>query len=273
MNVAVGGSNHGSNGRLRVVVWNVAHRSGAWAALDRLDADICLLNEAIVPEGRIGVWSSIGTLGRDGKKRRWTAAVVSKHPTQVITGARAQWRGRVREVPFVCSRPGAWVAAQVETPVGLITAVSLYGLLDEFSDASVHRSLSELSPLMHDPRYRAHLVLGGDLNTGTQWPSHEELFNARDKGVLDRITSHGLSDCVLAKRPPGRLAGCPCLAGDSCTHVRTQRRAQQPAVPFQTDYLFASAKVGGALVSCEVLANDEWFAFSDHAPIVADFSL
>jgi hypothetical protein len=30
---------------------------------------------------------------------------------------------------------------------------STVGLLDEFSDASVHRSLSELSPVFDDPRY------------------------------------------------------------------------------------------------------------------------
>jgi hypothetical protein len=33
-----------------------------------------------------------------------------------------------------------------------MTAISLYGLLDERSDASVHRSLSELTPLLEDGR-------------------------------------------------------------------------------------------------------------------------
>ena len=42
-------------------------------------------------------------------------------------------------------------------------------------------------------------------------------------------------------------------------------------VPYQNDYLFASPKLFSALVSCDVRAADEWFAISDHAPIVAEF--
>ena len=63
-------------------------------------------------------------------------------------------------MPFECSRPGSWVAASVGTPFGAVTAVALYGLLDEFSDASVHRSLSELSPIFHDARYNGRVVRG-----------------------------------------------------------------------------------------------------------------
>ncbi|MDQ3401441.1 MAG: hypothetical protein M3470_10605 [Chloroflexota bacterium] len=48
----------------------------------------------------------------------------------------------------------------METPFGAVTAVALYGLLDEFSDASVHRSLSELSPIFHDARYNGRVVRG-----------------------------------------------------------------------------------------------------------------
>jgi hypothetical protein len=33
-----------------------------------------------------------------------------------------------------------------------ISPISLYGLLDERSDAAVHRSLSELTPLLEDGR-------------------------------------------------------------------------------------------------------------------------
>jgi exonuclease III len=153
----------------------------------------------------------------------------------------------------------------------MVTSVALYGLMDEFSDASVHRSLSELSPVLDDPRYREMVIVGGDLNTGTQWPKREQSFNARDRNVLDRFTALGLVDCIRAKRAPGRLNGCLCLEGNDCAHVRTRKDPKHPDVPYQTDYLFASPKLASALVSCEVLASDEWFAISDHAPIVADF--
>ena len=256
--------------RLRVVVWNVARKDRAWAALDRLKPDICLLNEAVVPANRRGVWNADGTIGRDDKPRPWTAAVITTSTFRPIVDAQARWV-RKTTVPFECSRPGSWAAAQVETPLGAISAVSLYGLLDEFSDASVHRSLSEVSPIIDDPRYRGLVLLGGDLNTGTQWPSPAQ--NRRDRNVLDRIEALGLIDCIRAKRSPGRLAGCRCLDGESCEHVRTRRHVPRPSVPYQTDYLFASKKLLSSLASCEVLATDEWFSISDHAPIVADFQI
>jgi hypothetical protein len=205
------------------VVWNVAGNDRAWSALDRLQADICLLNEAIVPSDRRGAWSAIGTRGRDGKVRRWTTAVVSTWPSNPITDARPQWRQSKREVPFECSRPGSWAAAIVDTPLGRVSAVSLYGLLDELSDASVHRSLSEVSPVVDDPRYNKLVLLGGDLNTGTQGTEQDARFNDRERNVLERITALGLVDCVAAKRPPGRLEGCKCLHGDRCVETADTR--------------------------------------------------
>ncbi len=259
-------------GSLRVVVWNMAGKAHAWPALDTLGADVCLLNEARVPSGRNGVWWPNGTVGRDGKTRSWTAAVVTSWPTTPITDAQAQWRQSKREVPFENSRPGSWAAATVETAIGNVTCVSLYGLLDEFSDASIHRSLSEISPIVDDSRYNKLVLVGGDLNTGTQWPAAERHFNNRDRNLLERFAALGLVDCVQARRPAGRLEGCPCLEGDGCSHVRTRRDARRPAIPYQTDYLFASQKLASRLVTCDVLATDEWLAISDHAPIWAEFS-
>jgi endonuclease/exonuclease/phosphatase family metal-dependent hydrolase len=144
--------------------------------------------------------------------------------------------------------------------------------LDELSDASVHRSLSELSPVLDDPKYNKQVILGGDLNTGTQWPIGDA-YGKRDRNVLDRLEAIGLVDCLRAMRAPGRLDGCPCIDGENCAHVRTRRDSRRPAVPYQTDYLFASRRLASRLVSCESLATDEWFAISDHAPIIAEFEL
>ena len=71
----------------------------------------------------------------------------------------------------------------------------------------------------------------------------------------------------------GRLQDCHCTDGDACEHVRTRKDSHHPGVPYQTDYLFASKKMAACLVSCEALVTEEWFAISDHAPIVADFEL
>jgi exonuclease III len=55
--------------------------------------------------------------------------------------------------------------------------------------------------------------------------------------------------------------------------VRTRRDRRWPLIPYQVDYAFASPRLADALVSCEVLSTDDWFAVSDHAPIVLDFNL
>jgi hypothetical protein len=42
-------------GRRHVVVWNMNDRRDAWPALDRLEPDVCLLNETLVAKGRKGL--------------------------------------------------------------------------------------------------------------------------------------------------------------------------------------------------------------------------
>lgn len=255
---------------MRVVVWNVANRLEAFDALSSLEPDVALLNEASRPPAATGVWLD-ATVGRDGKRRPWSAAVLSPHPVAEITDARPSWRGSERNIPFVPSRPGSWIAASVEVAAGMtVTAVSLYGLLDEFSDASVHRSLSEVSPLVDDSRYRAHVLIGGDLNTWSGWPASEPAL-ARDINLLQRFEALGLVDCLAAKRPAGRLPDCTCTLGEDCTHTRTRLDPRAPEIPYQIDYLWASAALASRLRSCRALATSEWFAISDHAPIVAEF--
>jgi hypothetical protein len=259
--------------RMRVVAWNMAHRIASWPRLEELAADIALLGEARVP-GRGLDSAPLGgrkTEGRNGYKRPWAAAVVSPHPLREVKDARASRYGRPVKVPFENSRPGTWEAGVVSVP-GLdeVTAVSLYGLMDEKGDASVHRSLSELSPVFDDARYSRLLLLGGDLNTWTGWEAGSAHL-ARDRVVLDRIRAFGLVDCLEAKRPPGPLEGCPCSLGKRCTHTRTRVDARYPDVPYQMDYLFASPALAERLVSCEALGHEVWPSASDHYPIVAVF--
>jgi endonuclease/exonuclease/phosphatase family metal-dependent hydrolase len=153
-----------------------------------------------------------------------------------------------------------------------VTAVAIYGLLDEKSDASVHRSLSDLTPLFEDRRYNELLVLGGDLNTWTGWPSGSRHL-ARDENVLRRIEAFGLVDCLVAaltRDGRGRLAGCPCSYGEDCRHTRTRIDRRRPEVPYQMDYLYASPALAERLLTCQAVdlgSNSP----SDHFPIQATF--
>ena len=154
-----------------------------------------------------------------------------------------------------------------------MTAIAVYGLLDERSDASVHRSLSDLTPLFEDSRYNKRVVLGGDLNTWTGWDAGSRHF-ARDENVLRRIEAFGFVDCLVAsleREGRGRLNGCTCSLGEACRHTRTRLDRNQPEIPYQMDYLFASPPLAERLLSCEAidLGPD---SPSDHFPIRATFT-
>jgi hypothetical protein len=173
-------------------------------------------------------------------------------------------------VPFKASKPGTWAAGRVEAPgIGAITCVSLYGLMDELSDASVHRSLSDISSIFTHPKYEDLALVGGDLNTGTQW--EDDRLRARDRNLLDRFEAYGLVDCLRKTRDRGRLANCTCPDGDDCQHTWTRLDSGDPGRPLQVDYLFASAAMAERLETCEALSPPDWQEFSDHAPIVATF--
>lgn len=257
---------------MKVFVWNMAHRIESWNSQERLNADIALLNEARVPSAGLGERDSLGgqrTIGRDGYDRPWATAVVSSYPMREIDDARGSRKGKPIPIEFENSRPGSWTAASVTTPdLGEVTAVSLYGLMDEKSDASVHRSLSELAPLFEDDRYNRNVLLGGDLNTWTGWKPGAHLD--RDRVVLERIAAYGFVDCLAKTRQPGHLADCPCGLGDDCSHTRTRIDPRYPGIPYQMDYLFASSALAERLATCATHSAED--SPSDHFPIVATFA-
>ena len=199
---------------------------------------------------------------------------MSSTPPDPITDARVD-RSYGEPLPFEPSRPGTWTAASIDVDGEQVTAISLYGLLDEHSDASVHRSLSELAPIFDHQTYGQHLLLGGDLNILAGRPAQAHLD--RHQVVLERLRAYGLVNCLersLLERtsPRGGLSNCPCrIAG--CAHTWTFRdgRKRLSAIPYQDDYLFASRRLAKRLVSCDALPFTE-DSPSDHAPIVATFA-
>lgn len=169
---------------------------------------------------------------------------------------------------FGPSKPGSWVAGLVEAPgIGPITCVSIYGFMDELSDASVHRSLSDMSPIFTDPDFNRYVLVGGDLNTSTQWERDD--LRRRDQNLLERFEAYGLVDCLAKKLSTEPLDGCTCALGESCRHSWT--RFDPKHSKLQVDYLFASDALARKLHSCEALSPPEWTDCSDHSPIIASF--
>jgi hypothetical protein len=257
----------------------MAHKVGNWGRLqswsELAGADVYLLSEASPPPQGILAIGRGHTSGIDAEVegarpvvRPWATSVASNDSATEITDARLSRFGK--HLPFEASRVGTWTAASVEVDGLEVTAIALYGLMDEGSDASVHRSLSEMSPIFDHHVYGERLLLGGDLNILAGRPSGERLD--RHQVVLARIAAYGLIDCLAAKREPGPLPGCPCGLGDGCTHSWTKRVKQHPEVAYQDDYLFASPWLAERLMSCIALPfTDD--SPSDHAPIVATFEL
>ena len=240
---------------------------------------VALLNEARQVPGELKArYSESGTTGRDTNRigrpitRRFSTAIVSAGGEWETVQARAVGRsGRRPNIPFGPSRAGSWTAGMVDAPeIGCrVTCVALYGLIEELTDASMHRSLSEIGPIFTDPNYKDHVLVGGDFNTTTAWPEHE--YRVRDQGVLERFEAYGLVDCLRMVRKPGRLKGCTCVFGEDCRHTWTRRDPNHPKVPLQMDYLFASRALAGRLKACEALSPLEFQEHSDHSPIIATF--
>jgi hypothetical protein len=275
---------------------------------ERYGVKIALLSEASVPHLRAAnaaaaredrphpfALSEEGTIGRDfwtdkdkvrklKNRKNWSAAVMSPLGLDPLgeedVRARAlSRRNRLVDIPFTNSRPGTWIAATVRIGAESITCVSLYGLIEELTDASMHRSLSEISPIFSDPEHSESVLLGGDFNisTGLADPSARE----RSRIVLDRIRAYGLVDCLPRWREDQQLppmAGCRC-DDEPCRHTLTRltpnkRGAEVPwqeRSPIQVDYLFASEGLASQLDEIIEIPPDEWERYGDHSPIIAKF--
>jgi endonuclease/exonuclease/phosphatase (EEP) superfamily protein YafD len=269
---------------MKVVAWNVAQNAKALSRTPAVrGADIYLLNEAprALELGDLLMKADDRTIALDCPhaeglctcNRRWSAAVAvpPRHGVERIKDARRSESSRV--LRFEPSRKGSWIAALVSLEGGEhVTAISLYGLRGgERSDESVHRSLSELSPVFDHERYGRLLVLGGDLNTLARAEIGSRAL-ARDQGVLDRITKgFGLVDLLaqdIRKQKRGPLEECGCGYGPNCEHTWTFRHKDNPTTKYQDDYLFASPELAERLDRCEAIP---FTAASDHTPIVAMF--
>ncbi len=267
---------------MQVVVWNMQKNRRNWKVLADLDPDIALLCEAPPPgptsRPPLGDWRTRGLDcphpdERTCNCRPWSTAIASRNQVDRIGNARRSRGGRT--LHYGPSRQGSWIAGSVKDfrGFGTITAISLYGLLDERSDASVHRSLSEMAPIFDHRIFGRHLLLGGDLNILAN-ARRDDPVRGRHLVVLNRIRAYGLIDCLderFSERTGSESAvwKCPCGLGGDCRHSWTHRHGLSD-IPYQDDYLFASRALADCLVSCSVQPFNE-DSTSDHAQILATF--
>lgn len=175
---------------------------------------------------------------------------------------------------IAASHPGQFSAATLSGP-GLpeVLVISLYGLWDKmtdngeiYSEASLHRAISDLTPLLQARRHQ-RVILAGDFNIYRDWSTADTVWGPRYDTVFNRLSSYGLRFSGPQRgpdQPP--LPGCPCRLGDACTHVQTYRhQRRETATPYQNDYFFATPAV--TVETCRASKDADAWTVSDHLPL------
>jgi endonuclease/exonuclease/phosphatase family metal-dependent hydrolase len=254
-----------------------AHARAAWEEVGSLNVDVALLQEATPPPGDLtrppSATQPAGLEREDwrslpGPMRWWCSAVAAwsvdlQAPTV-----------EDRSEPLYVSQKGAYAVGVVtihDTPVVVASVYALwdYGWLRQgtkprYAHTSLHRAISDLTPILDTADHRMSVILGGDFNTSSQFPSpHREAFRT----VHDRLSGLGLHNVSL-RADDEALEHCPC-ADEPCRHVQTY----EGPVPYQDDYVYMSEDLvhRTRLVKIERTAAVE--AVSDHFPLLVEIDL
>lgn len=269
---------YGPAGTTVVVSWNMAGSASAWSYVSRLNPSIVLAQEAPPPAvGQVedlSTWperadpESWSTWGRPGWKRcaavGYRTGLAEPLPTTRLAEAAS---GEV-----TVSQPGAFAAMQTRLHDGTpIVAVSLYGLWQKVgslieSESSLHRSISDLTPLLIAARGRGVLV-AGDLNL---YLDHDDFWAAKYATVVDRLAAYGLTLVGPSRgEAAGPMPGCRCGPMPTCRHVQTiHYRGHDDRPATQTDFVFATPDLAERAVECTTISTDASLSISDHTPIV-----
>jgi hypothetical protein len=254
-----------------------AHARAAWEELGSFSVDVALLQEATPPPSDLArpptVTQPVGVdreawRSRPGPKRWWCSAVAA---WDVDLRAPSD---EDRSEPLYVSQKGAYAVGVATISDTRIVVASVYALWDygwlpqgakpRYAHTSLHRAISDLTPVLDTANHGMSVIVGGDFNTSSQFPSpHREAFRT----VHDRLSGLGLHNVSLRAEDES-LDGCPCL-DEPCRHVQTY----EGQVPYQDDYLYMSKDLmrRTRLVKIERTASVQ--AVSDHFPLMVEVDL
>ena len=230
---------------IKVLVWNLdqwksKNRILGWEFIQKINPDIAILNEC--PASQVGFNSVHHIQSAD-----WGVGIFSTHH-------------RIDEVKIDCCHPESLVIGDVVINSKTIRSISLYGrIINGFSITTLHRSLSDLTPIFTSDENRELLLIGGDFNASIQCDERMPSFKG-DKShhlFFERLKNFRLYDC-LDKFHRGR--------------IQTLRHSTSN-YPWQNDYLFASEELFEKCVCCEVINDSSLYFVSDHNPIIANFGI
>lgn len=262
---------------LSIATWNMNHwqrkpdqRADAWAYLKNVVApDVALVQEAVPPED---LTSSVYQ-PFPSTHRQWGTAIAVFNPTlQVAPIPRREVTPYLEAGEIEDSQPGTSAVAEITCPDGTqLVVASVYGAIEKagsgtgYATTTVHRVLSDLTPLLDSSRQRRPVIMGGDLNCSTQIEGPDR---AAHHALFARLEAFGLTDWFAQGASEREsISDCFCASAGECAHQRTLRHNNDPnSRPWQVDYVF-SHHVDASATRLTVIDESAGWALSDHAPI------
>lgn len=231
--------------RLEIATWNMGHwqykgvAQEAWDyLLNAINPDIALVQEARLPDELTSDYSNVWR--EIGGDRNWGSGILARGLPIV-------------EVAFENTYPGALIVADVTLQNGLaLTVSSMYGLIDEWTYAitTLHRMLSDLTPLLVGKMGKRTFVFGGDLNASVQI---DEQQRGRSHHIFfERFEDFGLTNCHF-------------MFHDD--HLQTLRHARSKS-PWHNDYFLVSDEITDNVAGYEIIDDEGIYHLSDHNPVV-----
>jgi endonuclease/exonuclease/phosphatase family metal-dependent hydrolase len=257
---------------MRVVSWNIAHRTEPWRTLVKDETfDVALLQEATSPppDVRLDVYPDPSGWGPAFRTAVVGGPRCGKLNLLPVAPADKAGRGFVPE-----SRPGTITAVEHTLGSGeVITLVSIYATWERptaestwiVSDASVHRLISDVSSLIGSERGH-RIIVAGDLNLMHGYGDNRSRYwKGRYDTVFARMEAIGLP-FVGPQYPNGLQAEpWPDELPPESRNVPTFRPASGFASR-QLDYVFASRELAPRLHLRALNRPDEWGP-SDHCRV------
>ncbi len=263
--------------KISIGTWNMDHwkrtvqqRADAWEYLgSKAGADIMLLQESVAPSGMPRTRYVHRELAGS---RPWGSAVVvctdaADLDLEEIDAVRTRYEST--RFSMLGSTPGAVIVARANFPgIGLITCISVYGVINVYAQTTMFRIVADLIPLF-DSSDGKRVVLGGDFNV-TDAIRGDAVELPRYRAILNAVESLGLVNlAMVAPERPAPIPDCPCGEKD-CSHLHTYTWSDNQGT--QLDWLYATPDL--AKYCTRIRLDHEVFGkLSDHAPIVAEFNV
>jgi endonuclease/exonuclease/phosphatase family metal-dependent hydrolase len=265
---------------MKIITWNMAHRSDAWSLLACSDADIALLQEASEPPAAVATNFEVDCAPwQTGRNQRWRTAVVKLSSRAEVQWIEAKPLADAHGGELGVSRPGTLAAAVVTPHMDEpFTAISVYGCWETphamsngkfiYADASVHRLISDLSVFVGKQTKKSILV-AGDLNILYGYGERGDAYwAARYETVFTRMKALGLS-FIGPQAPHGRLAEpWPAELPPTSRNVPTYHTTKQTPenCTRQLDFVFATAELASRCSVRALNETDQWGP-SDHCRV------